>query len=282
MVEGPGKRGSLSPEKAATSEVSPIKIDGESALGYMKGTSEHILPQFIIRPGNDVALYLPEELFDNYYDEMLKLKNRINSMGEKYVPVEMEDADENIYVTYFDNKVHIGSRSPLQLDKIKEVKDALAGEVTEKFKKESSGQLSISLHFVENLTKICLVAAKTAINTLAYIRGAEYVQTENFNDIIHKIMSMDNKILDNVVGLHPEKVSEMRRKLHLTNGQQFCILTESKNKLKAWVAFYDYFFEITLCEYLKTPSGIVMDGVVCDWKNKVDYKYLDYITNMHN
>lgn len=67
----------------------------------------------------------------------------------------------------------------------------------------------------------------------------------------------------------------MRQRLNLDNDQQFCIVSEDMKQLKAWVFFYDYAFEVLLCNCLKSPSGILKDGIVCDWKNRKDYRCLD-------
>ena len=40
---------------------------------------------------------------------------------------------------------------------------------------------------------------------------------------------------------------------------------------------YEYGIEITLCDTCTVSFDILLDGIVCDWKNRKDYRYLDFL-----
>ncbi len=278
IIQGPGKRGKLSPKYATTSAVLPIKLNDKYGLGYMKGTSGYILSQFIIDQENKIQFHYQPNDNCTAQNEIMKLKERIATMGEKYVPVEMPQDNGCVYVAYFKEKIHIGFYGGLSDERVREIKNLFIGDIATGEKGVNYGQISTTLPIGHNFKNLCLVVAKSAINTLVYIKGAEYViQTNELNEIINRIMSGSDEIFNNVQGIGFEGVKKMRQRLNLDNDQQFCIVREDMKQLKAWVFFYDYAFEVLLCNCLKSPSGILMDGIVCDWKNRIDYRYLDYL-----
>lgn len=281
IINGPGKRGKLSAKYAATSEVSPIEQNGRNGFGYMKGTEGYILSQFIIDEKNNIQFHWQPDDSNDAQNEIEKLKERIVSMGEKYVPVEMPQDDACIYIAYFKDKMHIGFHGILSDEKIKEIKNLFAGNITKGEQNTFCGQLSATINIRHNFKNLCIVAAKSAINTLAYLKGAEYItQTTELDDIIKQVMSGSDEIFNSVKGIEFDGVKKMRQSLNLNNEQQACIIIGEMNQLKAWVFFYDHGFEVLLCDSLKSPSLVLMDGIVCDWKKRKDHRYLDYLTEI--
>lgn len=285
IINGPGKRGKLSAKYAATSEVSPMNQNGRNCLGYMKGTEGYILSQFIIDEKNNIQFHWQPDDSHDAQNEIEKLKERIVSMGEKYMPVEMPQDDSCIYITYFKDKMHIGFHDLLSDEKIIEIKNLFVGNITKGEQKGEQntfcGQLLITINIMNNLKNLFIVAAKSAINTLAYLKGAEYItQTTELDDIIKQVMSDSDEVFNSVKGIEFDGVKKMRQSLNLNNEQQACIIIEEMKRLKAWVFFYDHGFEVLLCDNLKLPSCVFMDGIVCDWKKRKDYRYLDYLTEI--
>ena len=278
IISGPGKRGKLADKYATTSAVSVVNLNGENALGYMKGTNGYILSQFIIDEENKVQFHYQHDGTHNVQDEVTKLKKHICSMGEKYVPVTMPIDDKSIYITYFKDKIHIGASDVLSNEKVDEIKKLFAGEFSTAKQKVLSGELSATIDVQHDLKKICIVAAKSALNTLAYLEGAEYIiQNSDFKTIIEAIMSGDNEIFNYVKGIGFETVCALRQSLHLDKEQLACILTAEGKKLKAWFLVYEHGFEISLCPNLTISPDFLLDGIICDWKNRTDYQYLEFL-----
>ena len=238
IIIGPGKRGKLSPKNAATSDVVPIKCSGRNGLGYMKGTEGYILSQFVISQENKIQFYYQANSNDNAQEEIIKLKGQIASMGEKYVPVKMPQDDENVYIAYFKGKIHIGFHDILSEERVKEIKDMFMESITTRGEKVNYVQISATLPIIHNFKNLCIIAAKSAINTLAYLKGDQYIlQTDEFDDIIRQIMSGSDEIFNSVAGIRFDRVEKIRQELFLDNDQQFCILVEQRKQLKAYVFF---------------------------------------------
>ena len=278
IINGPGKRGKLNKKYATTSEVSPIKQNGRNGLGYMKGTEGYILSQFIIDENNNIQFhYQPDEEVD-VQNEIEKLQKHICSMEEKYVPVKMPQNDPCIYIAYFKDKMHIGFHDLLSGEKIKEIKSLFDGNITKGKKTTFCDQISTTIEIRHNLKNLSIVAGKSAINTLAHLKGTEYItQTTNFNAVIETIMSGSEEILRYVKVIHFDDVQLLRRKLYLDEEQLACILTMEGKRLKAWFLVYEYGFEVSLCDTCTISCDILLDGIVCDWRNRKDYRYLDFL-----
>ncbi len=278
IIDGPGKRGKLNKKYATTSEVSLIKQNGRNGLGYMKGTKGHILSQFIIDENNKIQFhYQPDEEVDEK-NEIEKLQECICSMEDKYVLVKMPQDDPCIYLAYFKDKMYVGFHAQLSDDKIKEIKNLFDGNITKGKQNTFCDQLSITIEITHNLKNLSIVAAKSAINTLAYLKGTEYItQTTNFNAVIKTIMSGSEEILRYVKVIHFDEVQLLRRKLYLDKEQLACILTMEGKRLKAWFLVYEHGFEVSLCDNCTISCDILLDGIVCDWRNRKDYRYLDFL-----
>ena len=244
----------------------------------MKGTEGYILSQFIIDENNKIQFhYQPDEEVD-VQNEIEKLQKHICSMEERYVPVKMPQDDPCIYTAYFKDKMHIGFHGLLPDEKIKEIKNLFAGNITKGKQNTSCGQLSATIEITHNLKNLCIVAAKSAINTLAYLKGTEYItQTTNFNAVIETIMSGSEEILRYVKVIPFDRVALLRQKLYLDKEQLACVLTMEGKRLKAWFLVYEHGFEVSLCDTCTVPCDILLDGIVCDWRNRRDYHYLDFL-----
>lgn len=281
IISGPGKRGKLSLKYATTSEVSEIEHDGHKCLGYMKGTEGYILSQFIIDTTNKITFSCQENSGKNVQNEIQSLQKHISEMGDKFVPVNMPNEYTGcIYITYFQDKIHIGYSGEVSAERIGEIKTLFGGLLSIGNQKNICDQISLKLEIKEDHKNICKVVAKTAINTLAYIIGAVYIEnSSDFKELIEMILSDDDKILTRVYGV--SDALTMKQKLHLKEEQHACLITSNGNDLTAMVFFYERCFEVILCnKKLTNPFPFPIEGIVCDWKNRKDYRYLDYLTEV--
>lgn len=280
IINGPGKRGKLTEKYATTSEVSVITLNGKNSLGYMKGTEGYILSQFIVDENNKIQFHWqPNEEID-VHNEIEQLKNHICSMEEKYVPVKMPSNDNCVYITYFKNKLHIGFHDIelLSESKIEEIKDLFSANIVQGRQSTSYGQLSATIDIKHDFKKVCIVAIKSALNTLAYLKGAMYItQSTNFNNIVEVLMSEGDEVLNYVKGIAFDDVELLRQRLYLDKEQLACVVTEKGNRIKAWFLVYEHGFEITLCDTCTVPCDILLDGIVCDWRNRKDYRYWEFL-----
>ncbi|MDE5859087.1 MAG: hypothetical protein K2H23_01650 [Oscillospiraceae bacterium] len=278
IIQGPGKRGTLSPKYATTSGVSVVEINGKKCLGYMKGTKTYICNQFVI-DGDKIHFIKGDDSSDsiNHETEINELKQSISNMGGKYVPIDMgEPKSEQIFITLFKKKIHIGFTEELsdsRLNAIKEIFQAsfAIGKVGSNF-----GQPKLRLEIIQDNINVCILAAKTAINTLTYITSHDWVlNTSHCNELIDMIMSGSKDIFSKVYGLR--EVSTIKKCLHIKENQHACILFRCGYTLKACVFFYDFGYLISLANNFRSALPFLMDGIVCDWEHQTDYRYLQYL-----
>mgnify|MGYP001044796177 FL=1 len=278
ILFGPGKRGKLAEKYASTSEVSVVNLNGKIGLGYMKGDKGYILNQFIIDEKNNIQFQLQSNDELDVQNEIETLKKHFLSMGEKYVYVKMPSDVKCIYVTYFKDKIHIGFHDILSFTQIQEIKNLLSRNFTYSKLDTSCGHLSATIDIKNEYKKISIFAIKSALNTLAFIKGAEYItQTTDYKTITQLVTSGSEEVLNYVKGIGFDEVEKNRKNLHLDREQLACILSEEGNKLKARLFVYEYGFEVSLCDACTVPFNILLDGIVCDWKNRKDYRYLEFL-----
>ena len=73
------------------------------------------------------------------------------------------------------------------------------------------------------------------------------------------------------------RVAALRQKLYFDKNQLACILTVEGNKLKAWLLIYEFGFEGLLFNDCTISCDSLLDGIVCDWKNRKNYRYLEFL-----
>lgn len=280
IIQGPGKRGKLSPKYAITSEVSVIQQDGYHCLGYMKGTEGFILSQFIVEETNNIQFTCNKDPEIDLQREVEVLRQHILEMDEKYVAVNMlEESTNRIFITFYKEKIHIGCNGQVSKDRVNEIKALFHGPLNGEHLKTVMGQLTARIEIEDNFRNLCKVVAKTAVNTLAYIMGATYIEeSSDFDDLIKMILSEDDKILSRVFGLG--NALNLKKSLHLNDEQHCCLILPNSKELIARVFFYESCFEVILCHNRTTPFSLPIEGIVCDWKNRKDYRYLDYLTEI--
>lgn len=273
VIEGPGKRGKTSEKYATTSEVSVACHGGWYCLGIMKGTQGFILTQFIIDGDNGLEFMPGTD--DNNAIALEKLIKLIINMKDKYVPVIDEKLGDRIFITHHKGKITIGSGVELTAERIQNIKELFYQQLNTGKSTHMDGKIELKLEVEHNFVSVCKVVAKTAINTVAYILGEEFLYINNaFEKIISSIMNDNESILNIVYGL--KESDSFRKSFHVNAEQPVCLLINDQNKLDAFVFFYSYGFQMTLCENVSVP--FLIEGIVCDWKEtKKDYKYTDYL-----
>ena len=239
-------------------------------------------------------------------DGAKELQEKIRSWNNgKYVPVQMDQIDSEtgnangetapdlIFITYFKDKIYIGAKEKLTDSQIKVIKDFFVKDID--FRNSSlkilKGSPEIKLEIKHSFVDVAKIAAKVAVNTLAYIAGTDAVlNSRDLDEIIGMILSGNESTLkdDGILGRSRplRDAEELKRKCYLEKDCQACLLCKTGAKLIAYVFFYNisyavelsYDSNIDICCVLGLELGL--DGIVCDWKNQKDYRYIDYIANL--
>lgn len=104
-----------------------------------------------------------------------------------------------MYITYFKEKTYIKFCDILLNERVKEIKDIYAGNNTIWEEKVYYDQVSITLLIEHNFKNLYIIAAKSAVNTLEYLKSNHYImQTDEWNYIIQQIMLGSDEIFKSV------------------------------------------------------------------------------------
>lgn len=292
---GPGKRGSLSPNKATKSELSVIDMNGEKSLGYIQLGDAYLVNHFIINrgdldngekishiqysQGNETEIPEDKEECKKLYIEGLNsLKSQLRKWKDMQTYVRIGDGNERVLITFFKDKVYIGADEDLTNDEIKTLKDTLNQDFMFGGSKGNVAHPKITIEIKHGLADVEKVAAKSAMNTLAYLQDEDFVRDcLNLNELREKMFADDDSILDVVDEIHDARY--LKRRFCLDDDIMACILCNHDCKLKGYVFFYSRCYVVTMCP--KSLSGFAKeDGIVCDWKNQKDYRYQEFIQRM--
>ena len=212
----------------------------------------------------------------------LELRERIRRWdGNKFVPVRM-DCDLT-FIAYFKDKIYIGSKEDITGSQINVIKSFFAKD----FKHGDSlkilkGTPEIKLEVKHGFVDVVKIAAKVAINTLAYIIGADAIlNSRDLDEIIEMILSDDNNNVHSILGRVPmiTNAVEIKKTCFLEEDSHACLLNRKGNRLFAYVFFYNEGYIVDLSFQSNLDIGII-DGIVCNWKNQKDYRYQEYLTKL--
>lgn len=279
VIEGPGKRGKTSEKYATTSAVSLVCQENEYYLGIMKGIQGYFLSQFLLDEKGQLKFIKGAD--DTNFIGWEVLRNKFLNMGDKYIPVIDTRFGGKIFITYHKDKITTGSAAELSSEKISEIKCMLGRNLTLGYSQKMCGAMSLELKIEHNFVSVCKVVAKTAVNTMAYLLGENFVaSSQEIKNIIHAIFAADDSILDLVNGLG--EVAYFREKFYLQPEQSACLIVCANGRLEAYIFFYTHAFKLDLCTISwREGFSFWIDGIVCDWKSaKCDYKYTDYLKNI--
>ncbi len=178
---GPGKRGSLSPQKASKSNIVISKEDTDKlVLSYTSLGTPYIIPQYYRGDNKLIFSANPNDGIEGFY-RFIEILRQFNG---KYKLLISNDVPKNhILVGCFKGRYYIGtSNSKIETEYIeREIKFAI-----DQFKigdiKHAISHVKQDHDFVEN-SDIARVYAKTALNVLADLQGESFVNQSIFNDI---------------------------------------------------------------------------------------------------
>jgi len=294
MFYGPGKRGSHSDKKATESEVH-VMIDNntkKAELGFIKKGKQYIINQLHFYSGEKacqifLAVYSEKsteenvqtffEQIENYNNSPIVIKSSNLSLNEFILGVHNNrwfivinescsyDESCDLYSTALSGFLRINKEGLLgQIDKIK----------------YHSGNTETNLKLNFDLSDNYRVAAKTAFNCLAYLKGADFVLSKQFDSIRKAIYSGEN--IAKYVSLantesHSSSLFEMFDKASLGKHLHLVIINKSQSSLVATVCFYN--LNITFCVTLAeefTDQIASPIGLICDWENKREITLMEF------
>ncbi len=281
---GPGKRGSLATEKASKSNVHIMESrdDGSRCLGYIKLGKPCSIPQFrvgldeIVHFNFDKADGTPEIQLYNFSKSLKKFDGIYHEINDKRIP-------EDEYILGIDNAKWFLAKNPTrQIPDLLKAVGKIIGSIDDDTKVEPQFQTTqITSHqsFEINMDGFFRVCAKIVFNFLALSKGQDFVLLEEFDPIRNWILNGgENKFVQPI-----DKNSQLDFLVQIPFPElsHKIIIAKVKNSLIGIISFYGTNFEaiIQLTDNM-VAKDFYLDGFICDWKNKKEYRFLEFINSL--
>ena len=283
ILFGPGDRGSLVPNKASKSLVTVgHDEDGNTILSYFSDGKPQGIPQ-VLFSGKKYRISLPTthaDLSENkklFLSALQKYDNKFVYLNSSFfLPV------GEIIVGYFEGKYYVGTSDGRP--EVSKVKKAINSLLQVSSSNDEEEKVTVNEHMVEQEhimledQEIARMYAKTAMNVIALIMGAEYAANPQFDDIRNWIItgeSKDNYSYLPVISIkkdHSNRLEEL-----MPPDSHWCLFMRVESNLEAIVCFYNKISRrFTLGEMPDTKCTFPF-GFICDWRNEREYTYDEFL-----
>lgn len=269
-VYGPGKRGSLLPEKASKTKITALRgEDGKVALGYFSGKQGYYINCATISKSKGEFVFTiasnehaaPEQAWENFRTAFSKFEGRYVLVSTTYL-----EPDE-LLLGFYKGKYYIALGANCTLKTLQEIIPSITNAKSTGELRKGKGHPRFEISQEES-DETGRTYAKVAINTLAVLKGEAFVQHPRFDAVKAWILGQSDD--DNYTQL-PRITRE--NPLHFPEYSHWCIFGVHDGKLYAVVCFYNaasrYFELADTIPELDCPSGRQF-GLICDWKDKVE------------
>ena len=278
MIFGPGDRGSLSPEKASKSlVVVGVETNGRAVLSYTSNRKPYNISQFYMSD-HTIRISMQNKHTDisNERDQFL---NALRKFEDVFVHLKSSNIKKGeMIIGYLDGKYYVATSGE------RPEKDSVQAAINlflSKFSFDSITEFETRIqqdHLLAEDQETDRMYAKIAMNTLAFIRGADYSLNSAFDDIRNWIVNgeaeHDYLSLPNVVtiGGPEEKITRI-----FPPNSHWCIFVKYRSMLSAVVCLYNHYHrQFAFGKIDETEPGFPF-GFICDWKNKREYTLEEYI-----
>lgn len=289
--EGPGKRGSLSSKKSSKSKIHLLKSDDEYEfeLGYISNGSPVLLPQLRFKIDEKSGKFsIDKRLIKNAEISSNDLLNNMSKLWRKrkfrFRHIKFHEFNESfVILAEYNNDWYIATHSNVDSGKLREIHELLQTIVSNKKEEVELGnnhfepQVSMRLSIV---TEDYRMIAKMAFNYLAHKRGTEYVLDDKFDKIRDWIVSGEGNVDHMLVGdtsklnfLHSGMLPEMAHSVYITYIDRDMI---------GVVSLYGGLIVSSVRMVENCEKEFELYGYVCDWKNRKDYDFFEYINSLEN
>lgn len=280
MMFGPGDRGTLQPSKASKSPVNVgVQDDGQIVLCYTALGKPYNIPQVHIG-SNSATVTLPNEQA-NAIEYLNYIINALHKFNGRFVFLRYKELPaEDVIIGFFENHYYVtvaGDRPEIEYVQNK-IHVFLRNFRDEEF---HSGEHRVTQHHsIQENPSIARMYAKVAMNTLALLKGADYVTHSNFDKIRTWILTGDFQedflFLPSIL---TDKTDDLIKVFPASS--HWCIFSRMGNTVEAMICFYNrYMRRFTFGDLINSTDFIYPNGFVCDWKNEKEYTLEEYISKL--
>lgn len=272
---GPGKRGSLSPAKATRSAVNVFSKHPEAeehSLGYIQAGKPYEIPHIVWDALSDEVVFsIDKESADAEIAIFRQQLAAFDASRVRLIPHNRLDATTFLLGLHHDggknSEFIVASRSgdvqPFTNDIIAQLIELLPE------KGAFTGGPSYHVRTHQKATigdEYYRCCAKIAFNTLAYLKGADFVLQQCFHPLRNWIVNGGtNAFVD------PRPGVEANLKPLFPQDSHHVLIKEDGMGLVAYVCFYNHFTnQVRLTD--QAPERFPLDGFVCDWQAKKESK----------
>lgn len=286
MFVGPGKRGSLSESKATKSKIQFIKNpDGQVpySLGYTVLGKTTEIPTLLINTKDGRSSFSldkkenadPFTVINDYKnkcltDNWLRIKVRDNNeLPADIILIGVKEGVEENYNCFVlrhpDNPLEIST------DRIRAIANGIKYDNKQPEQAKYMPHVQDTGDFNDEYFRIY---GKIAFNALAMLKGIDFVNAACFDDVRKWIAYGGDNHFASMITITPlQDVG-----LTVPKDAHSVLITRSGQTVVANVSLYNHFAVQVL---LSNSFGgqLSLDGFICDWSNKKEYTFLEYLNH---
>lgn len=129
--------------------------------------------------------------------------------------------------------------------------------------------------YVYNTENDSRVFGKIAINVLAELRGAEYIQSGIFDDFINWIMGESNEKFHCKMGNEIMNIFDQKA---LASKSHYCAFVQDNDDLIACVSLYGYWKKMLAITSKFDKSFLTPTGMVCNFRDQKEYSLIKFLS----
>jgi hypothetical protein len=284
QFHGPGKRGSFVPEKASKSNVHlMVSTDDGShfTLGYIKLAKPYSIPQVSVCPngvvhfGFNTADGIAELQTKQLIDDMKEFDGKYHEINDDRIPI------DDFLLGADNNRWYLAKNPSKQITNLLEIVGRIINSAdTESIEPSyQTSQMTCHQSMAFNIESYFRVCAKIVFNFLALSKGQDFVLKEEFDPIRGWILNGGENVF--VQLMDKDGKPELLVELPFPPLSHKILITQVDDKLIGIIGFYGANFEtiVQLAENLKL-NAFILDGLICDWKNKKEYRLMEFISSL--
>jgi hypothetical protein len=265
QMVGPGKRGRTTPQHATRSAIQLIGISsepGQFSLGYLQLAKAIHLAQIRLNIQTGLVNWSVDASQPQPDDFFITQLRKLNEANTRYINA--AELPEHEILIGFDEDTYIARPANSNFTLTPEITAGLIASIASHTEPANVQHQPVSIrqpaHFDDDFYRVC---AKIAMNTLALLKGQEFVLDTRFDAIRNYIARGGINTAVTYIPI-PRLMPRFPPDAHQV------IIAATQKKLAAVVCFYNYFaLSVILAEDFTTP--FIPDGLICDWQNKREY-----------
>lgn len=289
QFHGPGKRGNLNPKRATKSKICILSEENNPnsvRLGYISLSKPYYIPQIKININGETQFSadLSEGDGKTQVNDFFK---SVQEFNDYYTIHEEKNINQDEFIIGYEivnkkKKWHIAFSDSKHLNNINKWIERLnKTTLPEKVNAENKSAMVNAMQGLQVSESYFRTCAKIAFNFLAFVKGQEFVLQECFDPIRNWIINGGkNKAFvsdflndEELKRFHSIKFPEMSHKL---------IIINNRGTLCAYISFYGGHFGVLIQLGSGFEGEFEFDGFICDWQNRKEYKFFDYIKQLNN